>query len=505
MARPVLLNRDLGGLQKQSAIFYYLSPVGVKYHENFLIAFNCNRILALKSIKEKDQTSSSPLEVATTAGDKQDHTLKQLKFLARRSTLWVLLGFGLGQILRLGGNIILARLLFPEAFGMMAVVSALLMGINMFSDLGISASVIQNKRGEEPNFLRTAWVIQIIRSTGVTLIAMALAWPMALLSGEPTLFWMIVAVSFTALFSGFNSTWLLVYSRRLILKKVILLNLVGQFLSLFVTVILAWYWHSVWALVVGSFIGPLTTLVVSHTVLGGVTMRFLWEKEIVHELVRFGRWIFISTALGFLATKADIFILSGFATMSFVGFFSIAKNLSRLTMEALTKLSSMVLFPIYSRLADRKDNSLHQEMFKMRLALLALSLPPLWVFILWGDNLIALLYDERYHDAGWMLQILAAGATANVVTLTMYPILLAMGDSFRHMLKTVVRLFFQIVGMIIGGYFWGIPGFIVGLALTDWLSYPFGAYLVNRYGGWLPMLDTIALGSSLIVMVIAFS
>jgi len=139
-------------------------------------------------------------------------------------------------------------------------------------------------------------------------------------------------------------------------------------------------------------------------------------------------------------------------------------------------------------------------MLKMRIVLLALSLPPLWILTLWGEDIIALLYDERYHDAGWILQISAAGATANVITLTMYPILLAMGDSFRHMLKTVVRLFFQLAGMIIGGYLWGIPGFIVGLALTDWLSYPFGAYLVHRYGGWLPIVDAVTMGFSLIII-----
>lgn len=435
--------------------------------------------------------------------NKPDYSLNKLKSLARRSSFWVLIGFGVSQILRLGGNILLARLLFPEAFGMMAVINALIAGLNMFSDLGISTSIIQNKRGEEPDFLRTAWVIQIIRGVGITLIAFSLAWPVALLSGEPNLAEMIMVVSLTAIFSGFNSTWLLVYSRRLILGRVVILNASSQFLSLLITIALAWQWQSVWALVVGNLVGPLITLVASHTVLGGMKMRFVWKKEIVYELVRFGRWLFISTALGFLVARADVFILTGLASMSAVGFFSIAKNLSLMATEALTKLSRMVLLPIYSRLADRKQDALKHEMFSTRVRLLALFLPPLWVLILWGDALIALLYDERYHDAGWMLQILAAGAVANVVTLTMYPILLAVGDSFRHMLKTVVRLCFQILGMVIGGYFWEVPGFIVGLALTDWLSYPFGAYLVHRYGGWLPIIDAFALGSSLIVIGIA--
>lgn len=457
----------------------------------------------MKSTIEENSRTPPPVETFNSLGSKPDTTLKQLQKLARKSSLWVLLGFGVGQLIRLGGNIILAWLLFPGAFGMMATVNALIQGLTMFSDLGIVPSIIQNKRGEEPDFLCTAWVLQIIRSIGIALVACLLAGPIAHFSNEPELFWMIIAVSLTSIISGFNSTWLLVYSRRLMLGKVIILGLVVQSLTLMVTVILAWQWQSVWALVVGNFVGPSIALIISHTWLRGVPMRFVWKREIGHELIHFGRWIFISTALGFLASRADIFILGGLTTMSVVGFFSIAKNLSAIATEALSRLSSTVLLPVYSRLAERGQKMLIQEIYRTRVQLFILFLPPLWMLILFGDHIIEYLYDPRYHDAGWMLRVLAAGATANIVSSTMYPVLLAKGDSFRHMLKTVVRLFFQIMGMIIGSYFWGINGFIVGLALTDWLSYPFGVYLIYRYGVWLPFLDIIALGFSLLIIVIS--
>ncbi|MCE9529776.1 MAG: oligosaccharide flippase family protein, partial [Planctomycetes bacterium] len=63
------------------------------------------------------------------------------------------------QIIRFGSSVILAKLLFPEAFGLYALTFAFLTGLHLFSDLGIRVSIIQNPRGEEPKFLDTAWTL----------------------------------------------------------------------------------------------------------------------------------------------------------------------------------------------------------------------------------------------------------------------------------------------------------------------------------------------------------
>src|SRR4051812_36532958 len=76
-----------------------------------------------------------------------------LKMRALRGSLWTILGYGGSQVLRLAGNVILTRLLFPEAFGQMVLVNVFLQGLHMFSDVGIGPSLIQSKRGDDPDFL----------------------------------------------------------------------------------------------------------------------------------------------------------------------------------------------------------------------------------------------------------------------------------------------------------------------------------------------------------------
>jgi O-antigen/teichoic acid export membrane protein len=447
--------------------------------------------------KSQSPTATEPSE---TPPNKKDVSSISLKSLALKGSAWVMLGVAGGQTLRFVGNLILTRLLSPEAFGIMGIVNALLMGLMMFSDVGLRPSIIQNKRGEEPAFIRTAWTIQIIRGAVLTLLAAALAWPMVLLYNESSLLLLIPVAGLTALIAGFNSTWLLVYSRRMVLNKLIILGLTSSLFTMLAMILCAWYFRSVWALVFGAFVGSTIKLIASHTILSGVPMRFQWEPEAVSEIIRFGRWIFINTALGFFIQRLDIFILGSYAGMSMLGLYVLAKNLSQLVMRALMSLSSNILLPVYSRLAERGTKTLRSKMFKIRIILLVLSLPPLWVLVLWGDHLIELLYDDRYIEAGWILQILAAGGIATAIRTTITPVFFAVGDSFRQMISTAFRLGLLILCMTVGAYLGGIPGFFIGLALTDWLHYPVLVYLLRPYGVWLPLLDFLAFGTSIIVI-----
>ena len=98
---------------------------------------------------------------------------------ALRSALFTLGGFGSAQLIRLASNLILTRLLFPEAFGMMALTMVFLQGLQMFSDVGVAPAIQQSKRGDDADFLDTAWTIQVVRGLCLWLAACALAWPVS--------------------------------------------------------------------------------------------------------------------------------------------------------------------------------------------------------------------------------------------------------------------------------------------------------------------------------------
>ena len=110
-----------------------------------------------------------------------------LRRLALSGSLWTFLGYGLSQLLRLAAHMLLARLLFPEAFGLMAIVNVFVHALQMFADLGITTSIVQSARGEDRAFLDTAWTLQILRGGGVWLASVLVAWPVAAAYAQPQL------------------------------------------------------------------------------------------------------------------------------------------------------------------------------------------------------------------------------------------------------------------------------------------------------------------------------
>jgi O-antigen/teichoic acid export membrane protein len=92
-----------------------------------------------------------------------------------RSSAFTALGYGASQAMRLASNLVLTRLLFPEAFGMMALVSVFIVGLTMFSDVGVGPSILQHRRGDDRDFLNTAWTVQVIRGGILWIMTLALA------------------------------------------------------------------------------------------------------------------------------------------------------------------------------------------------------------------------------------------------------------------------------------------------------------------------------------------
>ena len=117
--------------------------------------------------------------------------------------------------LRLVNSYILTRLLFPEAFGQMILVTTVIVGITMLSDIGLAPSVIQSVRGDEPGFLNTAWTLQVLRGIGLWFLALLLAWPAAHIYHDSRLTLVLSVLALSTIITGFNSTNILTLARHM--------------------------------------------------------------------------------------------------------------------------------------------------------------------------------------------------------------------------------------------------------------------------------------------------
>src|SRR6202000_1799528 len=109
---------------------------------------------------------------------------------------------------------VLSRLFLPQYFGLMTLVTTVIVGINLFSHMGVQESIIQDPRGDTPVFLHTAWTLQAIRGLGLFLLSIPLAWPAAHFYREPQIIVLLPCLGLVCLLAGFSSPSLLVLSRH---------------------------------------------------------------------------------------------------------------------------------------------------------------------------------------------------------------------------------------------------------------------------------------------------
>ena len=419
-------------------------------------------------------------------------SLKFIKARAINGSIWSALGFGSAQFVRLLSNLLLTRLLFPEVFGVMALVMVVLQGIKMFSDIGISTSVVRDERGDNSDYLNTAWTLQTIRGVAIWAISCALAYPASNLYEAPLLLALIPVIGFTAVIQGFNAPGILSLKRHMKVRQLISWEFTTQLVTVVMTVLLAWQYRSIWAIAVGGVLGALIGCFLSYIMTQSKLPRFVLEPDALNSIFRFGKWIFLSTALTFLLQQGDILVLGAFLSKEQLGMFAIAVIWSRMLLQLLLKLNDQVMMPLYAQAYREDKTTIKKKIKKARIYLLVATLPFACLMVIGGQFVIDLLYDPRYHSAGWMLQVLSIGTIGSVITATAGTALLSFGDSFGFMLVQVARAVLLVICMLIGGYYYGVLGLIAGASASKILSYPFLAGVLHRHKVWLPSVDIIA-------------
>jgi len=335
-----------------------------------------------------------------------------------RASGWNFAGYGLGQALRLATNLIMARLLAPEMFGVMSIAMTVIAILFMLSDLGLRQNIMQSRRGDDPVFLDTAWTLQILRGFLLWMVALALSaglhfanragmLPADSAYAAPLLPLVIAVTSLAAVLTGFQSTAVATAHRHFNQKRLMRIELAGQACGLIAMIAIAAISRSVWALVAGALVSTLATTVMSHLYLGGHRNRWCWDRDARGELMGFGRWVFISSAIGVFAANGDRLLLAGFADSHVLGLYSIAALMVGAIANGMNRIFGSVSLAALSEIARNEPSRLGDIYYRFRMPADALLLFLCGLLFAAGQVVIDLLYDPRYRASGGMLEVLA--------------------------------------------------------------------------------------------------
>ncbi len=419
---------------------------------------------------------------------------KKLESTAMNATFWTVMDYGTSTCLRIVSSLVMTRLLLPAAFGEVGLVMTLIVGVSLLSDLGLAPSVIQNRRGDEPAFLNTVWTIQAMRGAVLWIVAMLLAYPASRFYHDPHLLRVLPVLALITVLNGLNSTRLITLSKHMGVKRLFLLDFSTQALSTVITISLALRWHSVWALVLGNVGSNVYRLALSHTRFAGAgpRNRFEIDRSAAREIVHFGKWIFLGTAAFFFASQADRLVLGRLVSLTTLGIYAIAFQISDVPRAVINAFSNNIGLPFASKLNHLPMHEFRVRFLRYRRYVLLAGAVLLSTMVTWGGWAVTKVYPPRFHDASWMIPLLALGLWHTLLYNTTAPALLARGISTYNAGGNALYAAFMLIGIPLAFHRFGMPGAIVAIAAGDLPLYVMTQVGAVRHG-MKPLLQDLLL------------
>jgi len=392
-------------------------------------------------------------------------------------------GFGAAQSLRLISNLIMTRLLAPDAFGLMALVLSIEILIGMVSDLGLDASIVRSKKGDDPAFLATARTMQLVRSLLIALVMIAAAFALLPLAAagvfpkesvyaDPRLPLFMGVMALSVAVTGFSAMRVALHNRSLNLVPVIRLELGAQIVAIVATVAGALAGFGAYALAIGAVFSAGAKVIGSHLVLSGPPARFGFDRTHFREIFGYGKWLVLASTLGWLAQRGDQALFGWLFESTAFGLYAIATIWIFTGRNLVELVQRRVAYPALAELHRERAHDLTRVYRRMRLVYDIGCLGLFLAVVAFADVLVRLLYTDAYGDVSHYIRLLSVSLLLAPYRL-LSSILLTGGDSRRFTIVSAapgIALF--VLAPLIFRWF-GADAAIVFAALTPLLAVPF--------------------------------
>ena len=339
-------------------------------------------------------------------------TEESLKGKVFRGGMWLGVGSFTEQVVRFGRSIILARLLAPEAFGVMAVVLSASTLIHSLTDIGVKEAVIQNPRGGEDEYIDSAFWLAIGRAFALAGCIFLLAPWMAKFYGNAELAPLLRVASLSVLIDGAWSPRMYIAIKQLKFSRLAAIMHGGGIGGVIITVILSYIIRDVWALVIGATLESLARVSLSYAFYPYLP-RVAWHRDATRELLRFSRGLFGLSFLNLIFAKTDIFVLAKLYSPAQLGLYSMAVYLAQTPTGFIMNLLGQTMMPTFAHIQGDEERE-NRILLRVTALIFMLGMPVILFVYFCGRSVLDLAFGGRYSAAA---PALVAAAVVSVLGL----------------------------------------------------------------------------------------
>ena len=373
---------------------------------------------------------------------------------------WVTLSTIIIRILEFLTKIILARLLAPADFGLLAIGLLAINTMGLFRNLGFGAALIYKKDDSNHTAANTAFLLLPVVATVLFVLAYLSAPYVAVFFNNAAVEPIIRILSLTFIISSFGTVPSLMLEKELEFKKKIIPETVPVAGYTCVAIWLAVHGYGVWSLVYGQIISAVLMVVLIWMV-SDWRPTFSFDKEVAKELFGYGKHILGASIIIFLITNIDDAIVGRMLGMEALGFYTIAYSISSLPATQITHLVDRMMFPTYSKLQDDRD-ALRRAYLKTLKYVSMLSIPAALGLFVIAPDFVSVVLGEKWMPAVPALQVLCFFGLSRSIAATTGSIFQATGKP-EILLKTS---FVQLIAMVVLMYPLVITYGIVGVSIA---------------------------------------
>jgi O-antigen/teichoic acid export membrane protein len=391
-------------------------------------------------------------------GFKTDHLHADLRRRSVRGGLVTLSSQGAQFLMQSIATVVLARMLTPADFGMVAMVTAITGLASAFADLGLSEATIQRKEITHDQISALFW-INVAIGLGLTLITAALAPVMAWFNREPRLEDIAFLLSLTFLIGGLRVQPDALLKRQMRFSSLAIRDVASYLLAVPVAITMAWRGAGYWAIVALPLTVNLTQMMLSWVMVE-------WRPGLprkdaqVGSMVAFGGNVAASYLIFNLNRSADNVLIGWYWGATPLGLYSRAYNLLLLPVRQLNAPAASVAIPAFSKLQN--DPERFARYYLRAINLITWISTPLFGFLfVAAQPIIILVLGAKWREAAPVFQILAISALGQMLFESIVWLLVSRGQSGR-----LLKLLFSISPLIIGSFVIGLPFGIRGVALS---------------------------------------
>ncbi len=371
----------------------------------------------------------------------------------------------LSALMGAGAILILARLLTPEDFGIVAIATAILTVVQSCTDLSLSNALIQKEKVEETH-VHTAWTMALIRSLVLCIFFGLAAWPLSVIYSNPDLIPVFLVSGATGAMIGLQNPNVWLVTKKMSFGPVALVQFLQKAVGVIAAIILAFLLKSYWAIILGYAVGAVVSTATSYVIL---PYRPRISLKYVREIWAFSGWMFFNQILETLNWRIDQLIIGLEVPKGQLGLYAMADNLAVIpTRETILPIR----LALFSGLANLTQNvsKMAQSQLLAQSSIAMLVAPLGFGLALVADPFVRIALGDQWTASIPFVEICAIYYALGTFSMSIQPVAMALAKTKLLFFRQVIAVFIKIPLIVIGLFSGGLIGAALGRLASEFLT-----------------------------------